>query len=618
MRKSDTRVSLDLDFFAVEWPIETGISMHVQENSKAGLTQTAPLPTQGGPAFTKEPVEMTSNSLAPVSQDAGSHQVGDIVGNRYVLQTRVGPGRLGIVYEATDQQLMQASRSDYRVAIELFCLPSEQAHLRTRFASEFVDLLAVSHPNIARIIDFGIDGETIFFTTELLEGTSLDSMLDGESTDSFSDKEIMAVLRHVADALQYAHAKGYIHGGLSSNSIFITTDYEVKISDLAIEILKRTLGNPDDQLAASSQQALKPSADVFGIAAVAYELLASEAPYEGLPRGHARKRGLRLRRIKGIARNRWKALAGALQLRQVDRTPTIAQFVADFGISGTESLQTIEAADHAKERRSMLPALLLITIAAAAALAQFEVWNPAEVMSDVRERISAGVPTTVTNGNVLVESGTSANTAGDDAVVVESPLDEGLPQPEFNMPSETPGAGFDATEVQIADAALAVEPATTMPDPTPLDEVQPEETTNGDSASTGEDTPEIMDAVAIAPIEATTAVPTAIAFAQESVVVREGQDMASVVLERIGDAGTESPVLWWTGDNTAIADLDYADLGVRSETFAAGVDSISLYVPLISDSLAEPRESFYVFVASDLEPGTVSDRIEVIVNDDDR
>ncbi|MGI9262405.1 MAG: hypothetical protein ACR2QR_10245, partial [Woeseiaceae bacterium] len=109
--------------------------MQTHEENKAGMTQTAPLPTKGDTAVTAGPIAVTSNSLAPVSRDAESLQIGDIVGNRYVLQTRVGPGRLGIVYEATDQQLMQASRSDYRVTIELFCLPSEQAHLRTRFAS---------------------------------------------------------------------------------------------------------------------------------------------------------------------------------------------------------------------------------------------------------------------------------------------------------------------------------------------------------------------------------------------------------------------------------------------------------------------------------------------------
>ncbi|MGI9202822.1 MAG: protein kinase [Woeseiaceae bacterium] len=592
--------------------------MHVQENSKASLSQTAPLPTKGDSAYSADPVAVTSHSLAKVSRDAESHQIGDIVGNRYSLQSRVGPGRLGTVYEATDQQLMQASRSDYRVSIELFCLPSELAHLRTRFASEFVDLLSVSHPNIARIIDFGIDGETIFFTTELLEGTSLDSMLDGESTDSFSDKEILAVLRSVADALQYVHAKGLIHGELNSDSIFITTDYEVKIVDLAIEVLKRTLGNPDEQLAASSQKALKPTADVFGIAAVAYELLACERPYEGLPRGHARKRGLRLRRIKGVARNRWKALASALQLLPVDRTQTIAQFAADFGISGTESLQALEAGEHSKERRSLLPALLLVAITATAAMIQFEILNPTDMLSGFRERIGSSTPTVVIDSSVPEETyATEDDATGDD--VAGGQLDEILPQSALATAGESASAEFGPADNPLPDLVLPAEQDLRAEEPATLDDAQIKETAVGVSAAPAEDVTGTTEIGASAQIDTTpVSAPPAIAFAQETVVVREGQDMAAVVLQRLGNAENGTPIIWWTGDNTAMADHDYADLGVRSETFETGVSAISLYVPLISDSLVEQRESFYVFVASDLAPDTVSDRVEIIVNDDDR
>jgi len=592
--------------------------MQIQEKSKTGLSQTAPLPTKGETAFTADPIVMTSHSLARVSVDAESRQIGDIVGNRYVLQTRVGPGRLGIVYEATDQQLMQASRSDYRVTIELFCLPSEQAHLRTRFASEFVDLLSVSHPNIARIIDFGIDGDTIFFTTELLEGTSLDAMLDGESTDSFSEKEILAVLSNVADALQYAHTKGVIHGGLSSASIFITTDYEVKISDLAIEVLKRTLGNPDDQLAASSQQALKPTADVFGIAAVAYELLVNEAPYEGLPRGHARKRGLRLRRAKGIPRFRWKALSRALQLRPLERTPTVARFVADFGISGTESLQAVAAGGQPTERRSLVPAILLVAIASVAALIQFDVVNPSDILSQLRERMNASAPPVVTIANVAEETAASdgVGAVADDVTGIR--ISEMQPQQLPEPPPETAATEIDVADDLLSGPVLSAEGNSQTENLAPVEEAQQAQETATTVTESSADVDESVEFVADSPIDAPLPAPPTVSFARDAIMVREGQDMAAVVLQRLGNTEAETPVFWWTGDNTAIADLDYADLGVRSETFGTGVESISLYVPLISDSLAEQRESFYVFVASDLEPGTVSDRIEVIVNDDDR
>lgn len=592
--------------------------MRLQENSKTDWTHAAPVPTSTDSVLTADSPAVTSQSLAPTSRNSRANKIGDIVGNRYVLQTRVGPGHLGVVYEAIDQQLTQASHSDYRVTIELFCLPSEKSHLRTRFASEFVDLLSVSHSNIARINDFGIDGTTIFFTTELLEGTSLDSMLDGKSTDSFSDSEILAVLRSIADALRYAHAKGFVHGNLRSESIFITTDYEVKIADLSIEVLKRTLGNPDEQLTASSQQALKPTADVFGIASVAYELLANEAPFEGLPRAHARKRGLRLRRIKGVPRYRWKALERALQLRPADRTPTITQFVAEFGIIGTESLQPAEASDYSGKRRSLIPAVLLVALATVAALVQFNILNLGDSFSEFRERIDGGLSTIFANDGVISEAMVPRNidTAVDGATGGEA--NQALPEPAQELPPETVSVQEVAAANLATDVAIPADEdliehgfAPLVVAPAPEEAIVVREESIEDAAET-------VVAVATTQIDSALIAPPTIAFARETVTVREGQDMASIVIQRHGNVDSEIPVFWWTGDNTAIADLDYAEFGVRTETLAAGVETMSLYVPLISDSLAEQRESFYVFVSSDLGPETISDRLEVIVNDDDR
>jgi hypothetical protein len=75
--------------------------------------------------------------------------------------------------------------------------------------------------------------------------------------------------------------------------------------------------------------------------------------------------------------------------------------------------------------------------------------------------------------------------------------------------------------------------------------------------------------------------------------------------------------VWWTTDGTAIADEDYAVLGARVARFAAGEDTQVLYVPLIADSLPEPRESFVVNVRAERAGGAAT-RVEVVVLDDDR
>ena len=77
---------------------------------------------------------------------------------RYLLRGRISEGHLGEVYEAIDLQLSAAGRKDHCVALELVTLSGSQADVRQHLASEFKDLLSISHPNIARIVDFGVDG----------------------------------------------------------------------------------------------------------------------------------------------------------------------------------------------------------------------------------------------------------------------------------------------------------------------------------------------------------------------------------------------------------------------------------------------------------------------------
>ena len=79
------------------------------------------------------------------------------------------------------------------------------------------------------------------------------------------------------------------------------------------------------------------------------------------------------------------------------------------------------------------------------------------------------------------------------------------------------------------------------------------------------------------------------------VAFRENQAAAAIVIERSA-ASAPATIVWWTSDNTAVADKDYANLGQRTERFAAGEHSRTVFVPLVVDSLPERTESFYVYL----------------------
>ena len=123
-----------------------------------------------------------------------------------------------------------------------------------------------------------------------------------------------------------------------------------------------------------------------------------------------------------------------------------------------------------------------------------------------------------------------------------------------------------------------------------------------------------------APNVATNVGPEVIEFANQVVTISEGQTVATVAIRRRGGNLSESSVVWWTGDGSAVADDDYANLGARIEKFAAGEDMHTIHIPLVGDSKPEGRESFYVNLRNSEAAGRRTDqsqRMEVVVVDDD-
>jgi len=527
-----------------------------------------------------------------------------IVSNRYLLQRRIGRGHLGEIFEAVDQRLSNAGQRNYCVAIELVTLDRSQKQIRERLVGEFVNLLSVSHPNIARIMDFGTDGATSFFTTELLEGASLSAILDCAPAEPLTETEVLAVIGSVADALRHIHAKGIVHRDLRPESILVTCNYEVKLVDLASAVLARA-GQSSAEMRFGGNTSWDSSDDVFGLACLAYELLANEQPFGDVPTDEAFRMRLRPRRIKGVPRYRWKALSRALELRSKKRTLTVAEFAAEFGLTGTETLIAPEPKKKPRRRGFVRLVLWLAVTAGMIALVQSNyttlrdlpaAWkgeiggrqNPALLQEGESERLNSALTEPITIGD---PTRTDANPPRSDPFydAIRS-LNVGVER-EDRTPALTRPAAAIAPSEPVPAAVEAQGPVEPGAGSNPLF-----------SASMG-------DRVDTAP--------PGFAFAQETVTVSEGEGMASFVIQRLRGADGGASVTWWTRDNTAIANDDYADLGLRTETFLTGQENLTVYVPLISDSLLEERETFSVYLSWDSAPADLVEGLEVVVIDDD-
>ena len=141
-------------------------------------------------------------------------QLADALAAQYELERELGRGGMGIVYRARDRRLKRP------VAIKL--LPPELAfrgEIRTRFLREAETAAQLSHPNIVQIFTVGEQGGLVFFVMALVDGETVASMLS--TSGPFSIDATRRVLREVADALAYAHARGVVHRDIKPDNILI-------------------------------------------------------------------------------------------------------------------------------------------------------------------------------------------------------------------------------------------------------------------------------------------------------------------------------------------------------------------------------------------------------------
>lgn len=87
---------------------------------------------------------------------------------------------------------------------------------------------------------------------------------------------------------------------------------------------------------------------------------------------------------------------------------------------------------------------------------------------------------------------------------------------------------------------------------------------------------------------------TGVAFSAANYTVNENAPAARVTVRRLGSASHDVSFAWWTVEDSAKADVDFAPLGRRVEHIPPGEEAVTIYVPIISNPLRHQTSSFYV------------------------
>ncbi len=146
---------------------------------------------------------------------ANATSSGQVVADRYVLESKLGEGGMGEVWVAR-----QTAPVKRRVAMKFIKLGMDSRAVLARFEAERQALAILDHPNIAKVLDGGLtrDGQP-FFVMELVNGTPLTKFCDEAG---LTLNQCLEMFVHVCMGVQHAHQKGIVHRDLKPSNILVT------------------------------------------------------------------------------------------------------------------------------------------------------------------------------------------------------------------------------------------------------------------------------------------------------------------------------------------------------------------------------------------------------------
>ena len=218
-------------------------------------------------------------------RDALRDRVEGAVGTLFEIEDEIGRGGMAVVYQARDVRLHR------KVALKV--LPPElafRAEVKSRFLREAQMSAQLSHPNIVPIFTVDeIDG-VVFFSMGLVEGETLAQQLARDPRPPIAT--VRSLMREVADALAYAHARRVVHRDVKPDNILVDrASGRAMVSDFGIAraaegesrltVTGVAVGTPAYM---SPEQAMGDRdvdgrADIYALGVVGYQMLAGELPF---------------------------------------------------------------------------------------------------------------------------------------------------------------------------------------------------------------------------------------------------------------------------------------------------------------------------------------------------
>jgi len=192
----------------------------------------------------------------------------------YNLLEQLEPSGPGDLYRARD------TKAGRTVAVRL--LPADFTPDPAALINQARGLTALSHPNVTTLFDVGEHEGRVYFAFEFQKGQSLRAEAAGRAMNV---RRAVEIAIQIADAVSDAHAAGFVHGGLSPESIVISAKGRAKIPAFELaaqggfehdgrEARLHDYESPEE----ANGQPPDDRSDIYSVGAILYEMLTTRRP----------------------------------------------------------------------------------------------------------------------------------------------------------------------------------------------------------------------------------------------------------------------------------------------------------------------------------------------------
>jgi tRNA A-37 threonylcarbamoyl transferase component Bud32 len=213
--------------------------------------------------------------------------VDQLLGSRYLLHELVGRGAMG--------QVFRGSVRDSGAPVAVKVLKPElvsDPNIVARFVQERSILVSVAHPNVVRVLDLVVEGETLGIVMELVGGRDLRDDLRAQPT--LPPARAARFGCELLDGLAAVHAAGIVHRDVKPENLLVdNSDGQARLKLTDFGIARLTYGGSLTKLSSligtpeymapevADHDTASPAADLYAAGIVLYEMLAGRTPFAG-------------------------------------------------------------------------------------------------------------------------------------------------------------------------------------------------------------------------------------------------------------------------------------------------------------------------------------------------